>query len=98
LILCLFDSVDAPQENMRIPVTEHTDQVWHVFLPDVKLDNFTVTASTVRTIPSRGCAQQFQAAARSLCQSDSRRNQLGDEMFAYVVGDKLEDLTRDFSR
>ncbi|PYL16188.1 MAG: glycogen debranching enzyme GlgX, partial [Verrucomicrobia bacterium] len=34
--LCLFDSVDAPQENMRIPVTEHTDQVWHVFLPDVK--------------------------------------------------------------
>src|SRR5207237_6602007 len=28
--LCLFDNVDAPQENMRIPVTEHTDQVWHV--------------------------------------------------------------------
>ena len=24
------------QENIRIPVTEHTDQVWHVFLPDVR--------------------------------------------------------------
>src|SRR6266404_1475411 len=34
--LCLFDRVDAPQENIRIPVTEHTDHVWHVFLPDAR--------------------------------------------------------------
>src|SRR2546430_13023935 len=34
--LCLFDNIDPPQENVRIPVTEHTDQVWHVFLPDVR--------------------------------------------------------------
>ena len=34
--LCLFDNLDAPQENIRIPITEHTDQVWHVFLPDVR--------------------------------------------------------------
>src|SRR5438445_2592695 len=33
--LCLFDNIDAMEENIRIPVTEHTDQVWHVFLPDV---------------------------------------------------------------
>src|SRR5438445_12112989 len=34
--LCLFDDIDATEENIRIPVTEHTDQVWHVFLPDVR--------------------------------------------------------------
>ncbi len=27
---------DARQENIRIPMTEHTDQVWHIFLPDVR--------------------------------------------------------------
>src|SRR5207249_1580066 len=34
--LCLFESLDAPVEQVRIPMTEHTDQVWHVFLPDVR--------------------------------------------------------------
>src|SRR5919205_856645 len=34
--LCLFDNIDAPQENIRIPMTEQTDEVWHVFLPDVR--------------------------------------------------------------
>ena len=34
--LCLFDNLDARQENIRIPMTEQTDQVWHVFLPDAR--------------------------------------------------------------
>src|SRR5437588_44370 len=34
--LCLFDNIEATEENIRIPVTEHTNQVWHVFLPDVR--------------------------------------------------------------
>ncbi len=33
--LCLFDSADAPTERIRIRMTEQTDQVWHVYLPDV---------------------------------------------------------------
>ena len=33
--LCLFDNIEATEENFRIPVTERTDQIWHVFLPDV---------------------------------------------------------------
>src|SRR5947207_14671973 len=32
--LCLFDNIEARQENVRIPVTEHTDQVMHLLLPD----------------------------------------------------------------
>lgn len=32
--LCLFDSDE--QEMARIEVTEHTDQVWHVYLPGIR--------------------------------------------------------------
>jgi glycogen operon protein len=34
--LCLFESADAPHETMRIRMVEHTDQVWHCFLPGLK--------------------------------------------------------------
>jgi glycogen operon protein len=34
--LCLFDSAEAVAESATIPMTEHTDQVWHVYLKDVR--------------------------------------------------------------
>ncbi|MGH7313437.1 MAG: glycogen debranching protein GlgX, partial [Candidatus Rokuibacteriota bacterium] len=33
--LCLFDR-DGRTETARIPLVEHTDQVWHVYLPEVR--------------------------------------------------------------
>ena len=33
--LCLFDNADAAKERQRIELTEYTDQVWHIYLPDV---------------------------------------------------------------
>src|SRR5208282_431272 len=33
--LCLFDSADATRESARIVLPEHTDQVWHAYLPDI---------------------------------------------------------------
>jgi glycogen operon protein len=33
--LCLFDSPDAELESLTIPLPEHTDMVWHGYLPDV---------------------------------------------------------------
>ncbi len=33
--LCLFDSPDAEVESVTIPLQEHTDMVWHGYLPDV---------------------------------------------------------------
>jgi glycogen operon protein len=33
--LCLFDSADAEVESLTIPLPEHTDMVWHGYLPDV---------------------------------------------------------------
>ncbi|HJR57968.1 MAG TPA: glycogen debranching protein GlgX [Vicinamibacterales bacterium] len=34
--LCLFDSPDAEVESLTIPLPEHTDMVWHAYLPDVQ--------------------------------------------------------------
>ena len=34
--LCLFDAPDAAQEKARIRLTEHTDQVWHAYLPEAR--------------------------------------------------------------
>jgi glycogen operon protein len=33
--LCLFDTVDADKETHRISLTEHTDRVWHAYLPGI---------------------------------------------------------------
>jgi isoamylase len=34
--LCLFDATDAHKETEHIVLREHTDQVWHGYLPGVK--------------------------------------------------------------
>ncbi len=34
--LCLFDSPDATSESHRITLREHTDMVWHGYLPDIE--------------------------------------------------------------
>src|SRR5436190_3393251 len=34
--LCLFDSPGATRESARVVLPEHTDQVWHGFLPDAR--------------------------------------------------------------
>jgi isoamylase len=95
--LCLFDSMDAPQENMRIPVTEHTDQVWHVFLPDVKPGQLYGYRVNGPYDPKHG--MRFNSSKLLLdpyAKAIAGEINWADEMFGYVVGDKLEDLTRDF--
>src|ERR1700692_1898058 len=95
--LCLFDSMDAPKENMRIPVTEHTDQVWHVFLPDVKPGQLYGYRVNGPYDPKQG--MRFNNSKLLLdpyAKAIAGEINWADEMFAYVVGDKLEDLTRDF--
>ena len=34
--LCLFDAADPSREVRRIAVTERTDQIWHVYLPEAR--------------------------------------------------------------
>src|SRR3954463_4462135 len=34
--LCLFDSPDARLPSACVPLPEHTDMVWHGYLPDIR--------------------------------------------------------------
>ena len=34
--LCLFDGPDGNKESTRITLGEKTDQVWHIYLPEVR--------------------------------------------------------------
>jgi isoamylase len=94
--LCLFDNVDATEENIRIPVTEHTDQVWHVFLPDVRPGQLYGFRIAGPYDPERGL--RFNSSKLLLdpyAKALAGEVSWADEMFGYVIGDK-EDLTRDF--
>ncbi|MEO6871012.1 MAG: glycogen debranching protein GlgX [Chthoniobacterales bacterium] len=95
--LCLFDSPDARQENIRVPMTEHTDQVWHIFLPDVRpgqLYGFRVFGPYD---PERG--HRFNSSKLLIdpyAKAIAGRVNWSDEMFGYVVGGPSDDLARDF--
>jgi pullulanase/glycogen debranching enzyme len=75
--LCLFDNLDAPRENVRIPMTERTDQIWHVFLPEARPGQLLWFSRrwAVRPI-ARPSFQFVEAADRSLRKSDRGRREL----------------------
>lgn len=94
--LCLFDSPDAHQETIRIPMTEQTDQVWHVFLPDARpgqLYGFRVSGPYE---PQRGMRfNDSKLLIDPYAKAIAGRVNWADEMSGYVVGGPNDDLTRD---
>jgi len=95
--LCLFDSMDARQENIRIPMTEHTDQVWHLFMPDVRPGQIYGYRVSGPYQPEQG--MRFNSSKLLIdpyAKAIAGRIEWADEMFGYVVGGTSEDLTRDF--
>jgi isoamylase len=95
--LCLFDGIDSSEENIRVPVTERTDHVWHIFLPEARpgqLYGFRVAGPYE---PERGL--RFNSSKLLLdpyAKAIAGEVNWSDEMFGYVVGDETEDLARDF--
>src|ERR1700757_1008343 len=94
--LCLFDTVDADKETHRIPLTEHTDRVWHAYLPEVlpgQLYGYRVHGPYE---PAKG--QRFNANKVVLdpySRSIGRELRWADELFGYRVGDATADLAFD---
>ena len=95
--LCLFDNREDTEENVRIPITERTDQIWHVFLPDVRpgqLYGFRVSGPYD---PEHGLRfNSSKLLVDPYAKAIAGEVNWSDEMFGYVVGDKNEDLTQDF--
>ena len=95
--LCLFDRVDAPQENIRIPVTERTEHVWHVFLPDARPGQLYGYRVSGPYDPERGLRfNNAKVLIDPYAKAIAGSVNWADEMFAYVVGDEQEDLAQDF--
>jgi isoamylase len=94
--LCLFDSPDANREYACITLPEHTDMVWHAFLPDARpnqLYGYRVhgpydPAAGHRFNPNKVVMDPY-------AKSVARTIRWSDEMFGYVVGHDDVDLSYD---
>ena len=71
--LCLFDSVDAEVESVTIALTEHTDMVWHGYLPDVHPGQLYGRCTDRTPPPSTASTQQ----ARQVSKPSSRVGSVG---------------------
>ncbi len=97
--VCLFDNADAENESVRIRMTEHTDQVWHVFLPEVRPGQHYGYRVYGPYEPERG--HRFNAAKLLLdpyAKAISGDVIWGPEMYGYELESEEEDrdLQRDY--
>src|SRR5713101_8088230 len=93
--LCLFDNIEDTEENIRIPVTEQTDQVWHMFLPDARPGQIYGYRVSGPYDPERGLRfNNSKLLIDPYAKAIAGEVNWADEMFAYVVGDANEDLVR----
>ncbi len=96
--VCLFDSPDAPNESVRIRMTEQTDQVWHVFLPEIKPGQYYGYRVYGPYDPETG--RRFNASKLLLdpyAKAISGEITWGPEMYAYEVGGEDADLERNYT-
>ena len=95
--LCLFDSPHQPQETLRVRLTEHTDQIWHSFVPGLRPGQIYGYRVYGPYAPERG--HRFNASkllvdpyARAIT-GDVR---WGPETFGWELGSPRGDLSRDY--
>ena len=94
--LCFFDTVDAAQPSQCLTMPERTDQVWHVYLPEVlpgQLYGYRVHGPYE---PQQG--HRFNPSKLVLdpyAKSIGRDVRWADELFAYRMGDPDADLSFD---
>ena len=94
--LCLFDHAQQDQEMHRIRIDERTDQVWHVYVPEVRpgqLYGYRVHGpyephAGHRFNPSKLLIDPYAKALTGIVK-------WSNAMFGYRVGDADEDLSMD---
>ncbi len=93
--LCLFDRAEGGRE-IRIPVSEQTDQVWHIYLPEARPGQMYGYRVHGPYAPEEG--HRFNPA--KLLRDPYARAQYGelkwdDAMFGYTIGHPDGDLSKD---
>ncbi len=85
--LCLFDSASAPHETVRIRLSEHTDQVWHCFVPGMKAGQLYGYRVYGPWAPKEG--HRFNPAKLLIdpyAKAIAGEIEWGEEMFGYHTG------------
>jgi isoamylase len=94
--LCLFDSPEATKEAERITLTEHTDQVWHAYMPDAlpgQLYGYRVHGPYE---PAKGHRfNHHKVVLDPYAKAIGRPLKWDDSLFGYKIGDPGADLTFD---
>jgi isoamylase len=94
--LCLFDAADPARQTHRIRLAEHTDQVWHAYLPEARPGQLYGYRVHGPYEPQAG--HRFNPAKLLLDPYAKAINgtvSWSDEVFAYRLGDPREDLAPD---
>ncbi len=94
--LCLFDSTEAPRESESVTLMEHTDTVWHVYLPDVLPGQIYGYRVHGPYEPDKG--HRFNPHKLLLdpyAKAIARETRWADEMWGYKLGDPQADLSLD---
>ena len=94
VVLCLFDSADAQTNSQRIVMPEHTDQVWHAYLPDIQPEQLYGYRVHGPYDPAHG--HRFNANKIVLdpyAKAIGRDLQWHDSLFGYTIGDEEADLS-----
>jgi isoamylase len=95
--LCLFDTPESDQENLRIRLKEKTDHVWHVFLPDARPGQLYGYRVYGPYAPQEG--HRFNASKVLIdpyAKAIAGKVLWGPEVFGYPLGNPAEDLKRDY--
>jgi len=94
--LCLFAEDGSAESEQRVPLTEYTDKVWHIYLPDARpgqLYGYRVhgpwePARGYRFNPAKLLLDPYARAVEGTLHWD-------DALFGYRIGDPAADLTPD---
>jgi len=95
--LCLFDSPHQPQETLRVRLTEHTDQIWHSFIPGLRPGQVYGYRVYGPYAPERG--HRFNASKLLVdpyAKAITGDVRWGPEMFGWELGSTRGDLSRDY--
>jgi glycogen operon protein len=94
--LCLFESADADKESQRIVLPEHTDQVWHAYLPDVLPEQLYGYRVHGPYEPEKGHRfNPHKVVLDPYAKAIGRPLRWDDSLFGYKVGDQAADLSLD---
>jgi glycogen operon protein len=94
--LCLFDTPDAPHERERIAMPEQTDNVWHVYLPDIRPNQIYGYRVYGPYDPDEG--HRFNPAKLLVdpyARAIAGKVRWHDAVYGYTIGNQYEDLTAD---